>query len=71
MNMTSIMNRVRMLALLKGDFERKRERKVGFSGVARKAMLKSRGEMGDEGVTMTAGKGDFSATSGSDRSKKD
>lgn len=40
----------------------------GFSGGARKAMEKSRAEHGEDGVTMIAGRCDFSVTIGRERS---
>jgi hypothetical protein len=45
-----------------------RSRKVGFGGGARKAIEKSWVWMGDEGVTMMAGNGDFSVMEGRERS---
>jgi len=45
-----------------------RSRMVGLEGGARKAMEKSWVEDGDDGVMMMAGKGDFSATRGRERS---
>lgn len=44
--------------------------KDGFSGGARNAMEKSREDDGDEGVTMIAGRVDFSVTMGNDRSNE-
>lgn len=48
--------------------EAKRLRKGCFGGGARKAMEKSCVWLGEEGVTMMAGRGDFSVSVGSDRS---
>jgi len=41
----------------------------GSLGGARNAILKSCAEEGEDGVTMIAGKGDFSVASGKERSK--
>lgn len=46
-----------------------RSRTLGFVGGARKAIEKSCVWMGDEGVTMMAGKGDFSVMEGRERSR--
>jgi len=40
----------------------------GLGGSARNAIEKSRVEEGEDGVTMMAGKGDFSVTRGKDKS---
>lgn len=48
--------------------EAKRLRSDDFGGGARKAIEKSCVWLGDEGVTMMAGRGDFSVSDGSDRS---
>lgn len=48
--------------------DEKRSRRLGFVGGARKAIEKSCVWMGDEGVTMIAGKGDFSVMEGRERS---
>ena len=45
-----------------------RSRNVGFGGGLRNAIAKSLSDVGDDGVTIIAGSGDFSSTSGSDRS---
>jgi len=45
-----------------------RSRMFGLGGGARKAMAKSPVEEGDEGVTMIAGRGDFSEAKGRERS---
>jgi len=42
---------------------------VGFGGSARKAIEKSRFDDGEEGVTMIAGRGDFSVARGKDKSR--
>lgn len=42
---------------------------VGLGGGARKAMEKRCSSEGEEGVTMMAGRGDFSDTSGRERSR--
>jgi hypothetical protein len=49
--------------------DKKRSRMEGFGGGARKAMEKSWAEEGEEGVTMIAGREDFSVTRGSERSR--
>jgi len=41
----------------------------GLGGSARNAIEKSRVEEGEDGVTMMAGKGDFSVTRGKDKSR--
>jgi len=46
-----------------------RDRSVGGLGGARKAMPKSLGCVGDEGVTIIAGRGDFSVMESSERSR--
>jgi len=52
------------------DEERERRcRMDGFGGEARKAMEKSCVEDGEEGVTMMAGRGDFSVARDKDRSR--
>jgi hypothetical protein len=48
--------------------ETKRWRRGAFGGGARKAIEKSCVWMGDEGVTMMAGRGDFSVRVGSEKS---
>ena len=53
---------------LRDEKDETRSRIVGLEGGARKAIEKSRVEDGDDGVTMMAGKGDFSATRGRERS---
>jgi len=54
------------------DEDRDSERRCrmdGLGGVQRKAMEKSCVEDGEQGVTMMAGRGDFSVTRGKDRSR--
>ena len=53
-----------------GSMEDTRSFSDGFSGGARKAMAKGLSPMGDDGVTMMAGKAAFSSTSGSERSNE-
>lgn len=48
----------------------KRSLRVGAGGLARKAIEKSRDEVGDEGVTIMAGRGDFSVTEGNESKDK-
>ena len=50
------------------DMDESRSRMVGLGGGARNAMEKWRSSEGDDGVTMIAGRGDFSVTSGRERS---
>jgi hypothetical protein len=45
-----------------------RSKREGLGGGAKKAIEKSWDEDGEEGVTMMAGKGDFSVARGSERS---
>lgn len=49
--------------------DERRSRTLAFGGGARKAIEKSCVWMGDEGVTMMAGKGDFSVMEGRERSR--
>jgi len=56
-------------ALVHWTLATSRSKNPGSFGGARKAMLKSCAEEGEEGVTIIAGSGDFSDTSGRDRSK--
>jgi len=51
------------------DETERRWRIDGFSGAARKAIEKSCVDDGEEGVTMMAGRGDFSVTRGKERSR--
>jgi len=64
--------RIRPVRALTGNRDWKedemRSRTEGFSGGARNAMAKSVDDDGDEGVTMIAGRGDFSVRVGSERS---
>jgi hypothetical protein len=46
-----------------------RSRSETLGGGARKAIEKSRGDMGEDGVTMMAGSGDFSDARGRVRSR--
>jgi hypothetical protein len=69
--MTKIIMRTMIIVrALKGTEGREdmRSRIVGLGGGARKAIEKSRFEVGDEGVTMIAGRVDFSSTRGRERS---
>lgn len=49
-------------------YDERRSRMEGFGGGARNAMEKSCEEEGEEGVTMIAGRDDFSVARGSERS---
>jgi len=53
----------------RGKYETTRSRNDGFFSGARNAMEKSVGHLGELGVTMIAGSGDFSSTKGKVRSK--
>lgn len=53
---------------LRATYDETRSLSVGLGGVAKKAMEKSWEDEGEEGVTMMAGRGDFSVASGNDKS---
>jgi len=54
---------------LQGAKDESRSLMVGFGRGAKKAIEKSRVEVGEDGVTMIAGKDDFSSTRGRERSR--